>query len=115
MARLDSSRPSAAFRRDLLDTAIGRLTTKRLRTNCAEGRLAARGGTVTRERIRELTKGMLRKRLDVVLSKGGDAPDAIAEYLPRHLEYMIGLEQEGVRSASGPLAAAAGRMRADGL
>ena len=46
---------------------------------------------MTQERIRELTKGMLRKRLYVVLSKGGAAPDAIAEYLPQHLEYMIGL------------------------
>jgi uncharacterized protein len=115
MARLDSSRPSAAFRRDLLDRAIGRLTTKRLRTNCAEGRLAARGCTVTQERIRELTKGMLRERLYVVLSKGGAAPDAIAEYLPQHLEYMIGLEKKGVLFASGPLAEADGQMRGDGL
>ena len=70
---------------------------------------------MTQERIRELTKGMLRKRLYVVLSKGGDAPDAIAEYLPQHLEYMIGLEKKGVLFASGPLAEADGQMRGDGL
>jgi uncharacterized protein len=70
---------------------------------------------VTQERIRELTKGMLRKRLYVILSKGGAAPDAIAEHLPQHLEYMIGLEKQGVLFASGPLAEADGQMRGDGL
>ena len=48
---------------------------------------------VTQERIRELTKTMLRKKLYVVLSKGAAAPEKIAEHLPRHLEYMIGLEK----------------------
>jgi hypothetical protein len=70
---------------------------------------------VTQERIRELTKGMLRKRLYVVLSKGSAAPEAIAEHLPQHLEYMIGLENKGVLFASGPLAPADGQMRGDGL
>jgi hypothetical protein len=50
---------------------------------------------VTQERIRELTKAMLRKKLYVILSKGGAAPEAIAEHLPRHLEYMIALEKKG--------------------
>jgi uncharacterized protein len=66
-------------------------------------------------RIRELTKGMLRKKLYVVLSKGGATPEKIAEHLPRHLEYMIGLEKQGVLFASGPLAEADGTMRGDGL
>jgi uncharacterized protein len=70
---------------------------------------------VTQERIPELTKGMLRKRLYVILSKGGAASDAIAEHLPQHLEYMIGLEKQGVLFASGPLAGADGQMRGDGL
>jgi len=69
---------------------------------------------VTQERIRELTKGMLRKKLYVILSKGGAAPEQLAEHLPRHLEYMIGLEKKGV-FASGPLAQADGQMRGDGL
>src|SRR5262245_15714029 len=43
------------------------------------------------------------------------APEAIAEHLPRHLEYMIGLEKKGVLFASGPLAEADGKMRGDGL
>ena len=51
--------------------------------------------TGTEERIRELTKSMLRKKLYVVLSKGGAAPERIAELLPKHLEYMIGLEKQG--------------------
>ena len=70
---------------------------------------------MTQERIRELTKSMLRKKLYVVLSKGGAAPEQIAEHLPRHLEYMIGLEKKGVLFASGPLAEADGQVRGDGL
>jgi uncharacterized protein len=71
--------------------------------------------TDTDERIRTLTKSMLRKRLYVVLSKGGAAPEKIAELLPKHLEYMIGLEKAGVLFASGPLAEADGKIRGDGL
>src|SRR5260221_5896443 len=70
---------------------------------------------MTQERIRELTKTMLRKKLYVVLSKGGAAPEKIAEHLPCHLEYMIGLEKKGVLFASGPLAEADGKTRGDGL
>jgi uncharacterized protein YciI len=70
---------------------------------------------MTEERIRELTKGMLRKKLYVVLSKGGAAPEQIARHLPEHLEYMIDLEKKGVLFASGPLADADGKTRGDGL
>ena len=69
---------------------------------------------MTQERIRELTKTMLRKKLYVVLSKGGVAPEKIAEHLPRHLEYMIGLEKKGVLFASGPLAEANSKTAAMG-
>jgi uncharacterized protein len=67
------------------------------------------------ERIRQLTKGMLRKKLFVILSKGGATPDQIGALLPQHLEYMIGLEKTGVLFASGPLADAEGKIRGDGL
>ena len=67
------------------------------------------------ERIRQLTKGMLRKKLYVVLSKGGATPEQIGAVLPDHLEYMIGLEKQGVLFASGPLTAAAGQPAGDGL
>ena len=70
---------------------------------------------MTEERIRELTKRMLRKKLYVVLSKGGAGPEQIAQHLPSHLEYMIGLEKQGVLFASGPLAEADGKTRGDGL
>ena len=70
---------------------------------------------MTEERIRELTKAMLRKKLYVVLSKGGAAAEEIAKHLPRHLEYMIGLEKKGVLFASGPLAEADDKTRGDGL
>lgn len=70
---------------------------------------------MTEERIRELTKAMLRKKLYVVLSKGGAAAEEIAKHLPQHLEYMIGLEKTGVLFASGPLAEADGKTRGDGL
>src|SRR5262249_3451841 len=70
---------------------------------------------VTQERIRELTKTMLRQKFYVLLSKGGAAPGTVAEHLPRPLEYMIGLEKKGVLFASGPLAEADGKTRGDGL
>ena len=61
------------------------------------------------------TERMLRKRLYVVLSKGGATPEQIGAVLPQHLEYMIGLEKKGVLFASGPLTAAAGAPAGDGL
>ncbi len=67
------------------------------------------------QRIRELTARMLRKKLYVVLSKGGATPDQIGATLPQHLEYMIGLEKTGVLFASGPLTAAQGQPVGDGL
>jgi hypothetical protein len=67
------------------------------------------------ERIRQLTKGMLRKKLFVILSKGSATPDQIGALLPQHLEFMIGLEKSGVLFASGPLADSEGKMRGDGL
>jgi len=77
--------------------------------------LAEGEGVMSEARIRELTKTMLRKKLYVVLSKGGAAPAEIAKLLPRHLGYMIDLEKRGVLFASGPLAEADGRTRGDGL
>jgi len=67
------------------------------------------------ERIRQLTRRMLRKKLYVVLSKGDATADQIGALLPQHLEYMIGLEKKGVLFASGPLTAAAGKPAGDGL
>jgi uncharacterized protein YciI len=67
------------------------------------------------ERMRRLTERMLRKKLYVVLSKGGATPEQIAAIVPQHLEYMIGLEKQGVLFASGPLASAPGQPAGDGL
>jgi uncharacterized protein YciI len=67
------------------------------------------------QRIRQLTQRMLRKKLYVILSKGGATPDQIGAVLPQHLEYMIGLEKTGALFASGPLTAAAGQPAGDGL
>ncbi|HWP27199.1 MAG TPA: YciI family protein [Xanthobacteraceae bacterium] len=67
------------------------------------------------ERIRQLTRGMLRKKLYVILSKGAATPEQIGALLPEHLEYMIGLEKAGVLFASGPLADGEGVTRGDGL
>jgi uncharacterized protein len=64
------------------------------------------------ERIRQLTQGMLRKKLYVILSKGGTSPDRLKEQLPAHLEFMIDLEKRGILFASGPLD---GGARGDGL
>ena len=67
------------------------------------------------ERIRQLTQRMLRKKLYVILSKGGATADQIGAVLPQHLEYMIGLEKQGTLFASGPLTAPAGAPAGDGL
>ena len=67
------------------------------------------------ERIRQLTQRMLRKKLYVILSKGGATAEQLGAILPRHLEYMIVLEKTGVLFASGPLSAAPGAPAGDGL
>ena len=71
--------------------------------------------SATEERIRELTQGMLRKKLYVVLSTAKAGPDRIKDVLPRHLEYMIGLEKKGLVFASGPLTDEGGEPRGDGM
>lgn len=67
------------------------------------------------ERIRQLTQRMLRKKLFVILSKGAATADQIGAALPQHLEYMIGLERQGVLFASGPLTAGPDAPAGDGL
>jgi len=52
------------------------------------------------EDIAALTRGMLRKKLYVVLSRGKGAD--LKAFLPEHLRYMIVLEKEGKLFASGP-------------
>jgi uncharacterized protein len=69
----------------------------------------------TGERIAALTRGMLRKKLYVVVSKAIAPPDRITELLPDHLEYMIALEKRGLVFASGPLTEAGGAPRGDGM
>jgi uncharacterized protein YciI len=64
------------------------------------------------ERIRQLTQGMLRKTLYVVLWTGGASRDRLRDLLPSHLEFMIDLEKRGILFASGPLD---GGARGDGL
>ena len=56
------------------------------------------------ERIADLTRKMLRKKLYVVMSKPVGTPDQLQPFLSAHLEYMIGLEKRGLVFASGPLA-----------
>jgi uncharacterized protein YciI len=70
---------------------------------------------VAQERIRQLTQSMLRKKLYVILSKGGATPERLGSVLPEHLEFMIGLEKRGVLFASGPLTTAPGQPVGDGL
>jgi uncharacterized protein len=70
--------------------------------------------TSAEERIRELTQGMLRKKLYVVLSTAKAGIDRITAVLPRHLEYMIDLERKGLVFASGPLTDG-GAPRGDGM
>ena len=67
------------------------------------------------ELIKRLTQRMLRKKLYVILSRGGATAEQLGAVLPKHLEYMIGLEKAGVLFASGPLATAPGQPAGDGL
>lgn len=56
--------------------------------------------TASEVRIRELTQGMLKKKLYAVLWDGKGAD--LAPHLAEHLEFMIALEREGKLFASGP-------------
>jgi hypothetical protein len=67
------------------------------------------------ERVADLTRKMLRKKLYVVLSTPVVAPDKLQPFLSAHLEYMIGLEKRGHVFASGPLADGAGPPTGAGL
>ena len=67
------------------------------------------------ERVADLTRKMLRKKLYVVLSTPAVAPDKLQPFLSAHLEYMIGLEKRGHVFASGPLADGAGPPTGAGL
>jgi uncharacterized protein YciI len=67
------------------------------------------------ERVADLTRKMLRKKLYVVLSAPAVAPDKLQPFLSAHLEYMIGLEKRGHVFASGPLSDGAGPPTGAGL
>jgi uncharacterized protein YciI len=67
------------------------------------------------ERIADLTRKMLRKKLYVVMSKPVASPDKLQMYLSAHLEYMIGLEKRGHVFLSGPLADSEGPPTGLGL
>jgi uncharacterized protein len=67
------------------------------------------------ERVAELTRKMLRKKLYVVMSKPAVPPDKLQPFLSAHLEYMIDLERRGHVFASGPLADGEGPPTGAGL
>jgi uncharacterized protein YciI len=67
------------------------------------------------ERVAELTRKMLRKKLYVLISKPVVPPDRLKPFLMAHLEYMILLEKRGVVFASGPLADGEGPPSGHGL
>jgi uncharacterized protein YciI len=67
------------------------------------------------ERVADLTRKMLRKKLYVVMSKPVVTPDKLQPFLSAHLEYMIGLEKRGHVFASGPLADGEGPPTGAGL
>jgi hypothetical protein len=53
------------------------------------------------DRIAELLKPMLKKKLFVALSKAVVPPEQILPFVPEHLEYMNQLENQGKLFASG--------------
>jgi uncharacterized protein YciI len=54
------------------------------------------------DKIAELLKPMLKKRLFVALSKAVARPEQMLPFVAEHLEYMNQLENEGKLFASGP-------------
>jgi len=66
------------------------------------------------ERVRLLSERMLRKKLYVVLSIAKRGSD-LKPHLVAHLEYMIGLEKEGLLFASGPFSPSNGGAPGDGM
>ncbi len=67
------------------------------------------------ERVAELMRKMLRKKLYVLISKPVVPPENLKPFLLAHLEYMIGLEKRGLVFASGPLADGEGPPSGHGL
>ncbi len=67
------------------------------------------------ERVAELMRKMLRKKLYVVISSPAVPPEKLKPFLMAHLEYMIGLEKRGLVFASGPLADGEGPPSGHGL
>ncbi|HEX4041167.1 MAG TPA: YciI family protein [Xanthobacteraceae bacterium] len=67
------------------------------------------------ERVTDLMRNMLRKKLYVVLSKPAAPPEKLQPFLMAHLEYMIGLEKRGLVFASGPLSDGEGPPSGQGL
>ena len=67
------------------------------------------------DRVTELTRKMLRKKLFVLLSKPIVPPENLQPFLSAHLEYMIGLEKRGLVFASGPLSDGEGPPSGHGL
>ena len=67
------------------------------------------------ERVAELMRKMLRKKLYVLISTPVVPPEKLKPFLMAHLEYMIGLERRGLVFASGPLADGEGPPSGHGL
>ena len=67
------------------------------------------------ERVAEMMRKMLRKKLYVLISKPVVPPDQLKPFLMAHLEYMIGLEKRGLVFASGPLSDGEGPPSGHGL
>ena len=67
------------------------------------------------ERVAELMRKMLRKKLYVLISKPVVSPEKLQPFLMAHLEYMIALEKRGLVFASGPLADGEGPPSGHGL
>jgi len=67
------------------------------------------------DRVAALTHKMLRRKLYVVLAKPVRGFEAMKPLLATHLDYMIGLEKQGVLFASGPLGSPEGGMSGEGM
>jgi uncharacterized protein YciI len=67
------------------------------------------------ERVTELTRKMLRKKLFVLMTNPIVPPEFLQPFLSEHLEYIIDLEKRGLVFASGPLTDGDGPPTGQGL
>lgn len=61
------------------------------------------------------TAGAVGRQLYVVLSTPGERPEHLPRHVPPHIDYMVGLEKQGVLFMAGPFLDASGKPAPSGM